>query len=683
MIGAIEVGGTFTDVVLVDEEGRVRIHKVPSTPSSPGDAAILGLRECLDASGHRIDEIGELLHGSTVAANLLIERRESPTAVVVTEGFRDILAIQRASKGSVYGMHFRKPKPLVDSMHVFEVRERISASGEIVEPLDDDRLAAIVHGIVERGYRSVAVCLMHSYANGSHERRVAEALVGHPGLYVTLSSDIAPEYREYERMSTTVVDAFLRPEIESYLTTFSEQLRQLGYAGSPLIMQSNGGVVPVEKAKKHAANMFLSGPAAAASGAALFARHAGMPRLISIDVGGTSTDLCLIDDGQPATTVNGTSHYSVHGHPLNLMMTDIVTIGAGGGSIAQTDRGGLLTVGPRSAGAHPGPACYGRGGQDFTLSDAMLLLGLLDEAKPLPGGILLRPDRAASAAMPLCDRFGLTPAELSARVFRIAAVNMAHALRGISVKRGFDPREYTLFPCGGVGPMIAAAVAEELGIPEVVVPPHPGTFSALGLALADLRVDYVQGDRVTASGELDRQRFVARFDAMKRQALLEFESFGIAGASLRFVYMVDARYRGQGYELRVALPEPDVIDGDPSTIDEHFHELHARLYGLSFRGRPIDVVSFRLSASCPRAHAAPDGPPEHPPRTLRGSEPGPRGSGGWPVLDRAALPPDEGCIGPLRVVEPTTTTVVPAGWRVRYGADSTLRLSRERPARRS
>jgi N-methylhydantoinase A len=488
---------------------------------------------------------------------------------------------------------------------------------------------------------------------------------------------VAPEYREYERASTAVVSAFLRPNIDAYLSDFAGRVRSVGYQGIPLIMQSNGGVVPIDKAKRLAANMFLSGPAAAASGASVLARRCGLTKVISIDVGGTSSDLCLINNGQPATTVNGTSNYTIDGHPLNIMMTDIATIGAGGGSIAQVDDGGLLQVGPRSAGALPGPACYGYGGREFTLSDAMLLMGLLDGDKPLPGGIKLQSSLSIEAAAPLCRRLNLKPLELAERVYRLAAVNMAQALRRISVKRGVDPRHYTLLPCGGVGAMIATAVAEEVGMDQILVPPHPGIFSALGLAVADLRVDYVRGETVRESSKFTREELRDRFEGLKQQALGEFASFGIDTGQVEILCMVDARYRGQGYELRIEISEPELLASGAQAIDEQFHRMHQQQYGLRFDDRPVEIVSFRMSATHPRTDVGfeVDATFEGAKTTRRvtlGSQ-----SCDWKVLDRSQIGA-EGVAGPLLIVEATTTTVVPPGWRVQPHAEASLKLLRKR-----
>ncbi|MGZ0190061.1 MAG: hydantoinase/oxoprolinase family protein, partial [Alphaproteobacteria bacterium] len=408
MIVGIEVGGTFTDLIAINGDGVATIHKTPSTPDDPSRAAITGLNELLAQMGATGADVTELLHGSTIAANALIQRKGANVALITTDGFRDVLFIQRQDKTVVYDMFYQKPAPLLTRDRVFEVEERLAADGSVVTPFNEAQAVEIIDKIVaEDGVDSIAICLLHAYANSAHEQALGRLIAErHPDVFVSLSSDIAPEHREYERMSTTVISAFVRPVVDRYLSRFEEAVRDVGVGNPPLIMLSNGGVAPVEAARQLAANMFLSGPAAAVTGAAATARMIGTPNIISIDVGGTSSDVCLITGGTPETTVKGTSEFSVEGLPLNIIMTDIVSIGAGGGSIAWVDGGGMLQVGPQSAGAMPGPACYGHGGTAFCLTDAMLLMGLLDPRIELPGGIVLDPERSKAASAPLQATLG-------------------------------------------------------------------------------------------------------------------------------------------------------------------------------------------------------------------------------------------------------------------------------------
>jgi len=364
MIVGIEVGGTFTDLVLVDENGGLTVHKVPSTPADPSIAAVSGMQEILAMTGCPATSVTELLHGSTIAANALIQRRGARMALITTLGFRDVLFIQRQDKSSVYDMFYQKPAPLIGRDAAFEIEERMDAQGCVVTPLSDDDIHRLVDEIAN-GFRaqSVAVCLLHAYANPAHEQRIAQTFAArHPDIRVSLSSVVSPEHREYERTSTTVIDTYIGPAVDRYLTRFGERVAELGCPGTPLIMQSNGGAVPLEAARRRTVNMFVSGPAAAVTAAAEIALSSAMPNVISVDVGGTSCDVCLIADGMPETTVKGSAEFSVDGLPLNVVMTDIVTIGAGGGSIAHRDAVGMLKVGPQSAGADPGPACYECGG---------------------------------------------------------------------------------------------------------------------------------------------------------------------------------------------------------------------------------------------------------------------------------------------------------------------------------
>lgn len=678
MIVGIEVGGTFTDLVMADKDGQLTVHKLPSTPSDPSVAAVDGLEQLLDLSGHAAEGITELLHGSTIAANALIQRKGARTVLLTTKGFRDVLFIQRQDKSTVYDMFYRKPEPLLDRDKVLEVDERMSATGEVVTPIDDASTAALIDDLVaEHSPESIAVCLLHAYANPAHEQAVGRIIQErHPDIRVSLSSDVAPEHREYERTSTALIDAYIGPAVDRYLARFGERTATVGVAGTPLIMQSNGGVVPLGTARRKAANMFVSGPAAAVTAAAEVAQREGVPDVISIDIGGTSCDVCLITGGRPQTTVKGTSEFSVDGLPLNVVMTDIVTIGAGGGSIAHLDAGGMLQVGPQSAGADPGPACYGKGGENFTMTDAMLLLGLLDPATPLPGNIVLRADRSEAAAAELCKVFDLTPVALAERVYRIAIANMAQAVRRVSVQRGFDPREYALLPCGGAGALIAAALASEVGMDTILVPPHPGIFSALGLAVADIRIDYVRADGAVRLDSLTAADLAERVADLKDRADSEFTELGYSASDLSLDFSVDSRYVGQGYELRVPF-EPDEVTDGPDRLIARFHDLHQRQYGHSFLKSSVEAISFRLTARLPRGSVlsapAPDGKPTSGvSRTI--SLLGDAAS--YTTYNREELPNGFAADGPAIIVESTTSMPIPPGWHFEIRAGGAVIVTR-------
>ena len=680
LIVGIEVGGTFTDLIAIAEDGAATIHKTPSTPDDPSRAAITGLTELLARMGASGADVSELLHGSTIAANALIQRRGAKVALLTTDGFRDVLFIQRQDKTVVYDMFYQKPTPLLTRDRVFEAPERMGADGAVVRPLDEAAVAEIVDRMVEEeGVDSIAVCLLHAYANPAHEQAIQRLIAErHPGVYVTLSSDIAPEHREYERTSTTTISAFVRPTVDRYLSNFQEKAKAADVSHTPLIMLSNGGVAPVDAARRLAANMFLSGPAAAVTGAASTARALGGRNIISIDVGGTSSDVCLITGGQPDTTVKGTSEFSVEGLPLNIVMTDIVSIGAGGGSIAWVDAGGMLQVGPQSAGAMPGPACYGHGGENFCLTDAMLLMGLLDPRIELPGGIRLDPELSRQAAAPFQASLGLDATALAERVFRIAAANMAQALRRVSVKRGYDPRDYALFPCGGAGALIATAVADEVDIGEVIVPPNPGVFSAVGLSVSDVRMDYVLAEGAQLASGLAPADYAAKLESLRDRARAAFQALDYDAGALKFDFAVDARYRGQGYELRIPIEAARLEQEGASYLAACFHDEHKRQYGHAFHARDVEAISFRLAASherggvvAPVKGGADDLPPGDRRVTLAGE------ARDYPVLARGDLASDFAGAGPALIVEESTSTLAPPGWRIEAAAAGVLRLIRE------
>lgn len=680
MIVGIEVGGTFTDLVMVDEEGRLKVHKLPSTPHDPSVAAVTGLREIIEAADVTGDAVSELLHGSTIAANALIQRRGARTALITTKGFRDVLFIQRQDKTVVYDMFYQKAEPLITRDRVFEVDERLGADGGVVAALDSTAAETLIDELIATHHiESIAVCLLHAYANPLHEQAIGEIIARkHPQVRVSLSSEVAPEHREYERTSTAVIDAYIGPAVEKYLTRFGDSVREVGFGGIPLIMQSNGGAVPLETARRRTANMFVSGPAAAVTAATEVARATGISDVISIDVGGTSCDVCLITGGMPQTTVKGTAEFSVDGLPLNVVMTDIVTIGAGGGSIAHIDAGGMLQVGPQSAGADPGPACYGHSGENFTLTDAMLLLGLLDPATSLPGGIVLDAALSKGVAADLCGRLELSPIELAERVYRIAIVNMAQALRRVSVKRGYDPRQFALLPCGGAGALIAGPLAVEMGMDNILVPPHPGIFSAYGLAVADVRIDYVRADGAVRTDTMTEEEFAERIDDLHGRAMAEYSALGYDTNALALTFAIDARYVGQGYELRVPIDPEEVARDGIETLIERFHQMHEQQYNHAFRKSRVEAISFRLTAEHPRPALSHDVVGEGMTESTGSREIGLPGlTGSYAIYQRDELPQGFAGDGPAIIVETTTSTPVPPGWCFEVVGNGAIKLSRE------
>jgi N-methylhydantoinase A len=674
----IEIGGTFTDLVLLDDDGRVATHKVPSTPADPSIGAMAGLRALLAREGRGAAAVGELVHGSTIATNTLIERKGARSALITTAGFEDVLQIGRQDKTQVYDLFYRKPAPLVERSHIVGIAERLDGQGEVVRPLEAAEIDRAIDAVLALpGVASVAVMLLHAYRNPVHEQAIkARWLARGIALPLSLSSDIAPEFREYERASTTTIAAYVKPRVADYLARLDGGLAAEGFRGSLLIMQSNGGVVPVELARENPARMFLSGPAAGVTGASYVARRVGLPELLTIDIGGTSCDACVLTGGVPQETQHGFTEYRIDGLPISLKMTDIATLGAGGGSIAWVDGSDTLQVGPGSAGADPGPACYGRGGTEFTVSDALLLLGQLDPDRFVGGSLQLDPGAALRAAEPLCRRLGLDPVGLATAVRRVTVANIARALRLVTVQRGHDPRAFALFAYGGAGPVFAADIAQELGMRSVVVPNAPGLFSAFGLSVSDLRLDHVRAMPGLVANAEQTERVLAAFEAMRAEALAAFAGFQVPAASVEIEFSLDARYRGQGYELKVPA-EPDRIraEGGLGSLVAGFHAAHQARYALSFPEQAVEIIACRAVARH-RLRATPAPPP-----ALRGAA-RPRhrevvfgtARHDAPWHDRDTVP--EAGEGPAVIAETSSATLVPPGWSWRVVPTGEILLTR-------
>ena len=675
----IETGGTFTDLFLVGPGGQVVADKIPSTPSAPERAAAQAFERGLALADASPGDVTRLLHGSTIAVNALIERRAGQPGLIATRGFRDMLYIGRQEKTHIYDMFYRKPPPFADRANVYEVAEHIGADGSIVEAIDRDAVATVVNRMVaETGVESIAVCLLHAYANPAHEHVVRDVIAErHPDVRVVLSSDVCPVHREFERASTTVVNAYLQPIVDRYLNGFAASVGDAGCKAEPLIMQANGGVLPVPATCQRPAGLFLSGPSAAVAGAAQLAAQAGLPSLITLDVGGTSTDICLVTDGEAHETGHGGTYSQVQGQPLNMVMTDIVTIGAGGGSLAWVDDGGMLNVGPQSAGADPGPACYGRGGDGFTLTDAMLCLGLLADGSELPGGIRLSLDHAKTAAAPLKETLDVDILELAESVYRIAIANMAEAIRTVTIRRGYDPRQYALFACGGAGPMVAAPLAAELDVGSVLVPPDPGVFSAFGLTSAGLRMDFTQAVEQGAKLMQSAAAFSTQLTALRDEAVQAFREQGVDPDSLTLAYTADARYAGQGFELRVPLDTDAAMADGAAHVANEFHGVHTLRYGHAFEDQDVEITAIRLTATAPSPAVL-----SHWKTLATGQAADARtiSVGGQEtearIADRAGLTTETPTPGPALCIEPTTTTLVPPDWVARVDAFGLLHVER-------
>ncbi|MDO3380189.1 hydantoinase/oxoprolinase family protein [Geoalkalibacter halelectricus] len=646
----VDTGGTFTDLVLLEGE-RVRTWKLPSTPGDPSRAVLDGIRHLLG------DRPAVVCHGSTVATNALLEGKGAPVALVVTQGFRDLLLIGRQNRPELYALHPRRPLPLVRREHVVEVRERITAEGEVEIALDDAEITRVVEAVRAIGCPSAALCLLHSYLRPDHEQALAAALEA-AGLRVSASHRILPEYREFERASTTAVNAAVAPVMSRYLSRL-----QQGFGGVPLrIMQSNGGIIKAERAGAEAVRTFLSGPAGGMVGAFATAKAAGCERLITFDMGGTSTDVSLCDGDIPLT-----SETVLAGWPLKVPMIDIHTVGAGGGSIARLDAGGALRVGPRSAGADPGPACYGRG-TEVTVTDANLYLGRLLPDHFLGGRMRLHVERCRNVIEDLARAADLPPQRLAEGVVEVVEATMAGALRVVSVARGYDPRNFTLLPFGGAGGLHACALADKLAIPRILIPVHPGLLSAVGLVLADTVRDYSLS--ILRPGHTPYAELRDQFAPLNAQAKEDMAAEGWAEDALVYEYSCDVRYRGQSFEVNVPFGEHFHAD---------FHARHETLYGYRDDARAVEVVTLRLRAI---------GRGPHPDITYglcREGELRPLLStpvhfaghtSDWPVYAREELPCGARFSGPALVVEETATHLIAPGWRAGVDRRGNLLLDR-------
>ncbi len=616
MIVGVDVGGTFTDIVVVDEErGEQRFHKLRSTPHDPSRAVVQGLSELgLDPA-----LVTRLVHGTTVATNTIIQRSGAPTGLITTEGHRDIPQIRRGNKpeSTVFDPLWQEPEQFVPRYRRADVAGRLDARGREVTPLALDEVEAAADYLVAQGVESVAICFLFSYLDDGHERRAAEVVrERHPGLRISLSSEILPQWREYERASTTIADAYVKPVMARYLGHLTDALAAGGYGAEPLIMRSNGGVMTAGTARRRPVETFLSGPAGGVVAACAHGRRTGRLDLISIDVGGTSSDVALVTGGRPGSTTQGWIDEIT---PLNLPMLDIRTIGAGGGSIAWVDAGGGLKVGPRSAGADPGPACYGHGGRLPTLTDANVVLGRIDARSLLGGALEISPDLAREAVeREICEPLGIDLLHAASGIVRIAVANMAKEIRALTAERGVSPKAYALLAGGGAGPLHAALLADEFGIEEVIVPAHPGLLSAGGLILSDLRIDRLRSFPVRLE-KTGVDALAAASTALLDDVVAALRAEGFEGEP-RTVLAFDMKYVGQNWDIVVEPPGDGITrDGLAAAFDRE----HERLYGFALTGHQHEVLAIRASAVGPTVDAARLVPRRTPPtvgageRTLR------------------------------------------------------------------
>lgn len=662
----IDTGGTFTDLVMRDTEtGEQWLHKTPTTTDDASRGILQGMQEILDAAGLKPSDVDFVCHGTTLATNAVLERKWVRTGMLCTAGFSDVLELARQRRPSFFNLDVQKPSPPSTRDLRFEVRERVAPDGAVVTPLDETDVHAAVLALREAKVEAIAVCFLHAYANTEHERRAA-AIVKEiwPEVHVCTSSDVLAEFREYERFCTTTVNASLLPVIDRYLERFERGVRDLGIGSAPRIMQSNGGAVSPASVRKMPVNTFFSGPAGGVIGAVGRGTISGVRDIITFDMGGTSTDVALIRNGEPE------KHNSreMGGFPVRTRTLDIHTIGAGGGSIAWVDDGGLLKVGPQSAGAFPGPACYGRGGKKPTVTDANMVLGRLNQKALLQGTMKVFPERAHRAIEEhLGAALGMDITRAAAGILEIVNVNMMGAVRVISVERGEDPRSFALTPFGGAGPLHAADVAIMMGIPRVFVPQSPGVLSAMGLLHADLRGDFSLTRLLIAEP--------AALDSLNA-GLSELYSRGKDWLhresdhdDARYEWQVDMRYAGQNFELATHVPSGQIDVSVLYELVERFHKAHEGAYGYRMASQPVQIVNLRLAVVIRRAIPAARTENVRGPLSQALIEERPvwfpdTGFVPAPIYDRRKLPLETEFVGPSIVEQMDTTTVVPPGAKV-------------------
>ena len=659
MRAGVDIGGTFTDLVL-SQDGGFRIHKLLSSPDNPARSMLRGL-DAIAPGG--IAALTQVAHGSTVATNAILERKGARAALITTAGFRDLLFIGRQDRPSLYALHPQIPPPLIPRERCYDAQERLDFRGEVLLPLDMEALDRTLDRIAEAGVDSIAVCLLFSFVNDSHEqqikRRILERGIVKNAWQIVLSSQLLPEFREYERACATALEAYVRPVMSRYIGQLEAQLPA---ETSLRIMKSDGGIMRASRVRQQAIHTALSGPAAGVMGAWHLAKTAGFDQIITLDMGGTSTDVALIA-GQPQPRPESV----IDDLPLRVRMLDIETIGAGGGSIARADAGGALRVGPESAGADPGPVIYGRGGTQVTLSDANAILGRLDAEHFLGGDMRLDMAAGKAAMRQLANQIGFDAVATAKGVVDIANVNIDRAIRRVSIARGHDPRQFTLVAFGGAGPLHACEAADRLDIPRVLAPPAPGVLCALGLLLADIGLDYSRSIMTLADANA-LAALEGATSALLDRAETDLRNEGINDARARFSVSLDMRYRGQAYELNVPFTA-DVVDA--------FHAAHEAAYGHAMRGRDVEIVNLRVtgSGSIDKPEFAYQEPVDCKPQPSAETA-SPLG-GRIRRFMRDDLPAGARLQGEALIFQMDSTTYVPPGWEARVDGYMNLIMRRE------
>lgn len=658
----VDVGGTFTDFTLLNEEdGEVRFHKVSSTPSDPSRAILHGVSEMLELFEIPASAGTFIGHGTTVATNLIIERKGVKTALITTRGFRDVLEIGRQTRPDLYDYQIQKPKPLIPRKLRFEVTERLMADGSVKEPIRLEELDPVIEKLKEEEVKAIAICFLHSYRNAVHEDAACERLqAALPDLYISTSSGLLPEFREFERLSTTVLNAYAGPRMQRYLDSMASDMRMLGIPAQPYTIHSNGGLMSIPTVRQFPVRTCLSGPAAGVVGSASVAGSAGFQNVVTFDVGGTSTDVSIIVDGKPQFT----SSRTVADYPVKMPMVDINVIGAGGGSIAWMDDAGALKVGPHSAGAVPGPVAYGRGGTLPTVTDANVILHRLNPVTLLDGKLEVKAEEAKQAVREkIAEPLGIGVDEASIGILRIANANMGRAIRSVSTERGHDLSQFALMAFGGAGPIHACDVAAECGIPTVLIPREPGTMCARGILLSEISLDFVRTS-ITVADEGNWAEVLGLFDELQREGLEWLASEHVEKESSRFQQAIEARYIGQNFEVQVPVEPGEDLKFD--VFERRFATAHETEYGYAIPGRAIEVVNCRLKAVglVPKPYdafaPAPDASIENAlveRRMVCFDARRPRME--TPVYQRLKLPVGEALHGPAIIEEMSSTTLIP------------------------
>lgn len=666
-----DVGGTFTDFVLEDASGRWHTGKRLTTYPDPAEACIVGLEALAKEAGVDFNEVTRAVHGTTLGSNIVIERKGVGVALATTAGFRDVLQIGREKRYQVYDLQITKPDPLVPRSSIWEVGERVLADGTVRDALDEDSARLAINEMSSRGVTSLAVCFLHSYINPDHERRFGQLVDEEaPHIAVSLSSEVSPQFREYERTSTTVVNAYLVTAVSAYLKTMMAELTQRGYRGRLFIMQSAGGVATAESMAKLPVRMIESGPAAGALIAAKYGEISGHENLVAFDMGGTTAKLSLISDGKPATV----GQFELHkvrlaagsGIPMNVRSLDLVEIGAGGGSIARVAQG-TIRVGPDSAGSEPGPACYGLGGIEPTVTDANLALGYLNPHGFAGGSMTLDVEAARQAISEnVAEPLGMSIEEAAWGIHRLVNLNMEMATRVVSIERGNDPRELALVATGGSGPAHACRLAVALGMPVVLIPAAAGVASAIGLLSADVKFD-VSRSFVAHLAELAPERLTRVFDEMEAEASRVIEESTDAKPA-RMVREVDLRYVGQGFELAVEIPEGPVTKHVLDRVRTAFDQVYEKRYGFASADRPVEATTWKLTAfgaspssEIPKISSEDELATTDPTGSRMAYFPETSGFVETPIFSRSQLAPDQVVSGPAIIEERESTTVIPPG----------------------